>query len=302
MAASTRAAVKAMGPFSLIPRFQFGLLDQAAVNSAFEEHGAVIIERGEAFTRKLASQMGELFDAATAEVPGDVESDGFFPGQTKRVIGLVTRAPAVQPLITDSVSMGLCDSHLLPNCEEYQLNLTAGLSVGPGARDQVLHREDDLWPFFTVPRPHCAVASLTALSDFTAANGATCVVPGSHRWQADRIAEPHEIAEAVMPAGSTLYWAGGLLHGAGANTSVDDWRQSVFVSYALGWLRTEENQYLDVPMEVADSIDPKLAALIGYRIFSGGSLGLYDPTLGGPVGPMLGNRIVRGLVRLVSRL
>ena len=64
----------------------------------------------------------------------------------------------------------------------------------------------------------------------------------------------------------------------------------------------KENQYLDVPMEVADSLDPKLAMLIGYRIFSRGSLGFYDPTLGGPVGPMLGNRLLRGLVRLVSRL
>jgi hypothetical protein len=262
-APAAHGVVEAMAPASLIPRFT-APLDQAAVDAAFEEHGAVLIERGAAFTAQMAKQMNEQFDAADAsgDVPGDESDDGFYPGQTKRIIGLVQRAPAVHSLITDPVSMGLCDSHLLPNCEEYQLNLTAGLSVGPGARQQQLHREDDLWPFFTVPRPNCAVASLTALSDFTAENGATAVVPGSHKWAADRIAQPHEVAQAIMPAGSTLYWAGGALHGAGANVSADDWRQSIFVSYALGWLRTEENQYLDVPMEVADSLEPKMAELV----------------------------------------
>ena len=106
-----------------------------------------------------------------------------------------------------------------------------------------------------------------------------------------------------MPAGSTVYWAGGVLHAAGANTHSDEWRESVFVSYALGWLRTEENQYLDTPSDFAETLDPKLASLLGYRLFSGGSLGLWDPTLGaGPVGPFLGNGLVRRIVRTLARL
>ena len=129
-----------------------------------------------------------------------------------------------------------------------------------------------------------------------------------------------------MPAGSTVYWAGGVLHAAGANTHSDEWRQSVFVSYALGWLRTvrkqpsccpsccrqhrgerrraqEENQYLDTPSDFAETLDPKLASLLGYRLFSGGGLGLWDPTLGaGPVGPFLGNGLVRRIVRTLARL
>ena len=82
-----------------------------------------------------------------------------------------------------------------------------------------------------------------------------------------------------MPAGSTVYWAGGVLHAAGANTTRDVWRQSVFVSYALGWLRTEENQYLDVPPLVAETLDPQLQKLVGYSIFGKGGLGVSDPHL-----------------------
>eukprot|EP01045_Picozoa_sp_COSAG04_P030686 COSAG04_NODE_5416_length_1627_cov_1.357984_1_plen_263_part_10 len=249
--------VAAEGDSSTVPRFASAGLNLAAVVAAFEEHGAVIVERGEEYTAGMHAQLQEHW--AEAEEDEEDGGDGFYPGNTKRTVGLVTRAPAVHPLILDEVGLGICDGHLLPNCDEYQLNLTAGLSVGPGARQQELHREDDLWPFFPVPRPACAVASLTALSDFTVQTGATVslrpslalagfpqliarrglqhLVLGSHRWEAGRRAQPHEVVQAVMPAGSTVYWAGGVLHAAGANTHSDEWRQSVFVSYALGWLR-----------------------------------------------------------------
>ncbi len=87
-----------------------------------------------------------------------------------------------------------------------------------------------------------------AISDFRADNGATLIVPGSHTWPADRQAPPEEVRSAEMPAGSVLFWAGGLLHGAGANVSTD-WRYGVILIYSLGWVRQEENQYLDLPPE-----------------------------------------------------
>ena len=163
--------VPAEGDSSTVPRFASAGLNLAAVVAAFEEHGAVIVERGEEYTAGMHAQLQEHW--AEAEEDEEDGGEGFYPGNTKRTVGLVTRAPAVHPLILDEVGLGICDGHLLPNCDEYQLNLTAGLSVGPGARQQELHREDDLWPFFPVPRPACAVASLTALSDFTVQTGAT---------------------------------------------------------------------------------------------------------------------------------
>ncbi|MEO2176854.1 MAG: phytanoyl-CoA dioxygenase family protein [bacterium] len=65
-------------------------------------------------------------------------------------------------------------------------------------------------------------------------------MPGSHKWPGDRKVINEEIVEAEMPAGSVLYWTGGLLHGAGANTS-QEWHYGVILTYSAGWLRQEEN-------------------------------------------------------------
>ena len=88
------------------------------------------------------------------------------------------------------------------------------------------------------------------------------------------MAEPHEVVQAIMPAGSTVYWAGGTYHGAGANRSASSWRDSIFASYALGWLRTEESQVFCVSMDVAATLDPKLLALLPF--YPEGSLGFHN--------------------------
>jgi ectoine hydroxylase-related dioxygenase (phytanoyl-CoA dioxygenase family) len=80
-----------------------------------------------------------------------------------------------------------------------------------------------------------------------------------------------------MPAGSVLLWMGGTLHGAGANRTAAEWRYGVFLSYSLGWLRQEENQYIDTPIEVARTFPKPLRHLIGYGMHA--SLGYTDVAL-----------------------
>lgn len=163
--------------------------------------------------------------------------------------------------------MDLCDRFLSPNGEfGYQLHVSAALEVGPGAREQVLHREDDSFTFFPQPRPNLIVASMWAVTDFSIANGATLLVPGSHKWEAGRQATSREICSAEMPAGSVLFWLGSTLHGAGANVS-NDWRYGVILTYSLGWLRQEENQFLDVPADVAATLPAELQDIIGYKMY-----------------------------------
>ena len=105
-----------------------------------------------------------------------------------------------------------------------------------------------------------------AITDFRADNGATLVVPGSHKWDKGRTATDDEVLSAEMPAGSVLFWLGGTLHGAGANTS-EDWRYGVILTYSLGWVRQEENIYLDVPPERAAELSPELRKAIGYTMY-----------------------------------
>lgn len=203
---------------------------------------------------------------ARAQVVDD-DPTQFYPGRTRRTTALVARSETVGTLVTDGGTLALCDRFLTPNGEfGYQLHVTAALDVGPGARRQMLHREHDAFTFFPHPRPNMIVASMWAITDFRSDNGATLIVPGSHRWPEDRTPEEREIAAAEMAAGSVLYWLGGTLHGAGANTS-SDWRYGVILTYSLGWLRQEENQYLDVPPEVARTLTPELRDLIGYRMY-----------------------------------
>ncbi len=202
----------------------------------------------------------------------------FYPGKTRRVTSLVARSKTVtEQLIAHPNSKQACDSFLLPNGEfGYQLHVSAALEIGPGARTQVLHREEDSFTFFPVPRPNLIVASMWAITDFRADNGATLIVPGSHKWPGNRVPKDQEVIKAEMPAGSVLYWLGGTLHGAGANTSAD-WRYGVILTYSVGWVRQEENQYLNVPQKTLDGLSPEVRKIVGFEMYS--ALGFHDSSL-----------------------
>ncbi len=260
----------------------------ADVAAALERDGCVVVtgvtdqSTRDAIARELAPHV-EKADANAATASNSkyyLESAGFYPGHTKRITSLVAKSETFRSFVTHPMMLAACDAILKPNCESYQLHVGSALVVGPGATMQMLHREDDAYRFFKLPRPNLVLASMWAISDFTAANGATNLVPGSHRWPAGREARAEEIASGEMPAGSVLIWMSGTLHGAGANRS-DQWRYGVFLSYSLGWLRQEENQYLDVPPELARTLPKELRDLVGYKLHRG--LGFTDlPNLSSP--------------------
>ncbi len=114
-------------------------------------------------------------------------------------------------------------------------------------------------------KPLLQVEAMFALSDFTKENGATQVVPGSHLWEPGREPEPEEILQAGMPAGSALFYLGTALHGGGANTTEDVRRRGMFIGFVVGWLRTEENCFLTVPIEAAKTMPARVQELLGYK-------------------------------------
>ena len=123
------------------------------------------------------------------------------------------------------------------------------------------------------------VSAMWALDDFTEENGATRVVLGSHReyninrYTPEKIKNEHDIVQAVMSKGSVLFYMGTTLHGGGANRSSAP-RAGLINTYALGWLRQEENQYLNVPREIADGHSKKIRDLMGYNMHR--TLGSYQ--------------------------
>jgi ectoine hydroxylase-related dioxygenase (phytanoyl-CoA dioxygenase family) len=118
------------------------------------------------------------------------------------------------------------------------------------------------------------VNALWAYDDFTIENGATRVVPGSHRAPINREPPEESIGYAEMPRGSVLLYLGSVLHSGGANRSTRP-RTAITMSYALGWLRQAENQYLAVPPALARTLPAALQKLIGYSIHAP-NLGWYE--------------------------
>jgi ectoine hydroxylase-related dioxygenase (phytanoyl-CoA dioxygenase family) len=104
-----------------------------------------------------------------------------------------------------------------------------------------------------------------ALDDFTQANGATHVVPGSHRWVDQHPEDDETSVQAAMPAGSLMFFVGSVYHGGGANTT-DRPRLGVILEYAASWLRQQENQYLAVPHEIVTTLPQRLQELLGYNV------------------------------------
>jgi ectoine hydroxylase-related dioxygenase (phytanoyl-CoA dioxygenase family) len=153
---------------------------------------------------------------------------------------------------------------ILSKATSFQLHLTQIIGIEPGEPEQPIHRDQWAFDFFPFPTGYeVQCNTIWALSDFTAANGATRVIPGSHRL-ADRLTFTEPDSEpATMPAGSVLFYTGALYHGAGANRS-NETRTGVNITYAVSWLRQEENQYLAVPFDVARTLPDELLRLIGY--------------------------------------
>src|SRR5690606_12787745 len=135
-------------------------------------------------------------------------SEGIFYGyKTKRCGALAAKSEAMADLAIDPMILSVMDGILGPHCESYLLNLTQAIRIDPGERPQFLHRDDELFPF-----PHdgfdAMVNVMWALSPFRAANGGTRVIPGSHKWPRDRVAEVGDTVQAEMEVGDAFVYLG----------------------------------------------------------------------------------------------
>ena len=181
----------------------------------------------------------------------------------------------MRELLVDPVILGTANEFLKPHTDKVQLNLTQIIRLLPGQGAQELHRDRFIWGKYLPRQVEPQLNTIWALTEFTAQNGATRVVPGSHRWDWDRTPQDHEITQAVMPRGSVMFYTGSVIHSGGENRSNAD-RIALNLTYSNAWLRQEENQYMSCPPEIAAGFDPELRALLGYTMANFG-LGYYAP-------------------------
>jgi ectoine hydroxylase-related dioxygenase (phytanoyl-CoA dioxygenase family) len=205
-------------------------------------------------------------------VPSDNSFEG---GRTVRIYNLLALGRLYQAVPVHPNVLPIVDRVLDPGCLVSSLS---SISILPGEKAQPIHADDQLLP---LPKPHVPTVCNTmwALTDFTEANGATRLIPGTHL--SDRSPDygaPYESIAAEMPKGSVLIWNGSLWHGGGAN-STDERRVGIAMNYCAGWIRQQENQLLGVPREIAAGFSPRLRQLCGYGIYNGlmGHINKHDP-------------------------
>ncbi len=191
---------------------------------------------------------------------GPNKFEGF---DTVRVYNLLAHGALWEQIPVHERVLPIVEGVLDPGCLVSSLS---SIRIGPGESAQMIHADDQLIP---LAKPHEAVVCNTiwALTDFTDENGATRLIPGSHRRDhSPDVAKQYESIPAEMPRGSVLVWHGSLWHGGGGNQTDRD-RVGIAMNYCAGYIRQQENQQLGIPRDVARHFSPRLQALVGYGIY-----------------------------------
>lgn len=225
------------------------------VVAGLEVDGYVVVE-GFLSPDEVAATRADLRGVLAATPTGRNDFEGL---ATQRVYALFAKTRAFDGPATDPLLLGVLDAVLGP----HQLSAPVGIQIGPGETAQVLHRDDSIYP---LPTPHAEVVvnTMWPFDDFTLDNGATRLVPASHRNE--QAPDEGETIVAEMPAGSVMFYLGSLWHGGGANNTTRP-RLGVILEYVSSWLRPQENHVLAVPREVAATLPKALQELLGYNIF-----------------------------------
>ncbi len=247
-------------PSASIPRFAADTTAEV-IAAAVLDHGAAIIER--LVDADTCDRIERQLEPHIGVTP--VGADDFLGRNTRRTGGLLTKCPESQSMIANELVLDVVDRVLWPKKTTFQLHLTQSIAIGPGSPAQMLHRDHWCFDFFPFPRDvDVEVGTMWSLSEFTEANGATRVVPDSHRTPDDQRYSPDDSLPAEMPRGSVLLYLGSTVHGGGANQS-DGVRVGINVDYVLGWLRQEENQYLTYSLDEVRNLPERVQRLLGYQ-------------------------------------
>ena len=229
------------------------------VAAAVGRDGAVVVD-GVARRRCSTGSSPSCGPISTPRRPDRTTSAATGPGAPARSS---PARPGCRELVMHPLALGTART-FLGHATNIQLHLTQAIAIGPGETPQPIHRDQWAFDFFPFPAGYeVQCNTIWALTDFTEENGATRVVVGSN-LQEDRLSfGPDDTEPAVMPRGSVLFYSGSVYHGGGANRS-DATRIGLNITYNVAWLRQEENQYLSVPREVAETLPTDLLRLMGY--------------------------------------
>ena len=236
------------------------------------EQGYTIVEN--AIEPDLVDALDEDLRRLEVEL-GIVPADNLFEGsRTVRIYNLLVHGPLYEQIPLYPPILPICEGVLDPGLLVSSLS---SIAIGPQETPQPIHADDQIIP---LPKPHPPTVCNTmwALTDFTEANGATRIIPGSHlAGESPDLVSRYDSIPAEMERGSVLVWHGSLWHGGGANTT-DTRRVGIAMNYCAGYIRQQENQQLGIPLDTARRFPRRLQELVGYGIYNG-LIGHIDKTL-----------------------
>ncbi len=231
---------------------------------ALERDGYTILEAAiepelvDAIRTRLRAFEKESLDEQSGALGGDL--------QRLRTGGLLHLDPAFWDVPTHPEVLPVVEGVLGAS---FLLTTLSSVDLMPGKNMQPIHPDDALIP---LERPHQPIVCtcMWAITDFTEENGATRVLPGSHRADAmpDFNKDYEGLVAGEMPAGSVLVYNGSLWHRPADNTT-EEGRLGVQVSYCAGWIRPLTNYILSVPRELAAQFPERLIELLGFTLFNG---------------------------------
>lgn len=242
--------------------------DLAEAKADLGEHGYCLLE-GLLPSDRLTETRDTLVRIASEEVEAGTDYV-YENGANQRVWTLLNKGKCfidlaldatVDTLMTDLLGYG----YLLSNIDA---NI-----AGPGGNPMFLHADQSFAP---APWPYPMVANVMwMLDDFTAENGATRIVPGSHRKGEGPVPtiSDHISVPVCAPAGTAMVFDGRLWHQTGRNTTESERRHGILAYYCRAFMRTQENWFLSLDPAVLEA-HPALRRLLGYELYL--SLGMVD--------------------------
>ncbi len=257
--------------------------DTARARDDLDRFGYAIVEGALDKARTLA-----LRERVVAQARGeDARGQGFHDGKTNQRVwmlpnkGRIFRDLMLHPLVEQTMAPLLGKEFLLSS-------FTANIAR-PGGAPMYLHSDQGYVDFWT-PKP--LVANIAwMLDDFTAANGGTRLIPGSHLLER-REYGPEDTIAAQGPAGAALIFDGRLIHGTGANVTESDDRHAILTYFCRPFVRQQENYFWGLDPRVRRAERGVFLRRLGFGIWAGlgrthepGERGLLEP-LSEPIGPL----------------
>ncbi len=248
-----------------LPTVEFG--DRSGLLSALDDAGCCVV-LGAAPVSAMCAIADELAPFAADASTGASRFEGW---STRRTGSPLPRSSTFRSIARHEAVLAAGD-HVLGHASGWRFSAAEYIEIGPGEDAQRLHR--DRWKYDMVEFPaEVELNGMWAVTEFTEENGATRIIPGSHRFSPDRRPEESETIAASMPQGSLLLYTGSVYHGGGANRS-GEWRRGLSLQHAVSWLTQSTNQFLECPPEVVAAWPDDLVRFIGYER-AGNGLGYW---------------------------